>query len=83
MTKLSISTLKIGSLVCFKKKDEHIGIVVEVFGDLDPSDPWVKILFTHPKQGNQWCKMSVLREVTNKKGDPEGSPLIPTQVSGS
>ena len=60
-----------------------IGVVIEVFGDLDPKNPWVRVMFTHPKQGYQWCKMTTLQIVDKKEGDQLIDPLLADAVSGS
>ena len=44
-----------------------IGIVLEIFGDLDPGNPWVRVRFTHPKESDQWCKEDTL--VVIQKGE--------------
>ena len=44
-----------GDLVT-NKKHSRIGIGVEVFGDLDPSNPWVRVRWTAPFSGAEWCK---------------------------
>tara|TARA_Y100000310_G_C20386977_1_gene670905 strand:- start:32 stop:184 length:153 start_codon:yes stop_codon:yes gene_type:complete len=48
-----------------------MGIVVEIFGDLDEANPWIRVLFTHPVETYQWVKLSGLALVTeeNKKED--------------
>tara|TARA_R110000751_G_scaffold178990_1_gene285116 strand:+ start:925 stop:1095 length:171 start_codon:yes stop_codon:yes gene_type:complete len=53
-----------------------------VFGDLDPKNPWVRVMFTHPKQGYQWCKMTTLQIVDKKEGD-QIDPLLSDAASGS
>ena len=47
--------MKPGDLVT-DKKHSRIGIVTEVFGDLDPSNPWVRVRWTAPFSGSEWCK---------------------------
>jgi rRNA processing protein Gar1 len=60
-----------------------IGVVVEVFGDLDPGNPWVRVMFTHPKQGYQWCKMTTLQRIDKKEGDQIFDPPLADAISGS
>jgi hypothetical protein len=48
-------------------KGQAMGIVVEVFSDLGPTDPWVRVLFTHPSETYQWVKKSGLRIVTSEE----------------
>jgi len=59
-----------------------MGIVVEIFDDLNVDNPWVRVLFTHPKKNYQWCKMSGLSIVTKGKegADP---PFRGANESGS
>ena len=47
--------MKAGDLVT-DKKHNRIGIVTEVFGDLEPSNPWVRVRWTAPFNGSEWCK---------------------------
>jgi hypothetical protein len=47
--------MKPGDLVK-SKKFNSMGVIVEIFSDLDPKNPWVRVLFTHPKETYQWCK---------------------------
>ena len=47
--------MKAGDLVT-DKKHIRIGIVVEIFGDLDASNPWVRVRWTSPFSGSEWCK---------------------------
>jgi hypothetical protein len=52
------------------RKGSRMGIVVEIFGDLNPKDPWVRVCWTHPKDTYEWCKLAGLEIVNNKdKGD--------------
>jgi len=52
------------------RKGSRMGIVVEVFPDLNPNDPWVRICWTHPKDTYEWCKLGGLDVVEPKdKGD--------------
>ena len=52
--------MKAGTLVK-SKKYAAIGIVVEVFADLDPDNPWVRVLFTSEPQRHQWCRVADLK----------------------
>jgi rRNA processing protein Gar1 len=47
--------MKPGDLVTDKRR-MRIGIVIEIFGDLDPSNPWVRVRWTAPFSGSEWCK---------------------------
>ena len=51
----------------------QIGIVIEIFDDLNKDNPWIRVLFTHPTQTYQWCKMDGL--FPTKKGENLSSPL--------
>jgi len=55
-----------GDLVKLIKVDS-IGVILEVFGDLDPKNPWVRVLFTHPAETYQWCRISGLELVKKKE----------------
>jgi hypothetical protein len=57
------------------KRGSRMGIVVEVFMDLNPKDPWIRVCWTHPKDTYEWCKMSGLEFVDAKnKGGLEAPP---------
>ena len=58
--------MKAGDLV--KTKNNSIGIVIEVFGELDKENPWIRVMFTHPVETYQWIKLSALTLI-KKKGD--------------
>ena len=62
--------MKPGDLVKISKYGS-IGIVTEIFDDLNPKEPWVRVLFTHPAQTYQWCKLSGLALIKNN--EPSGS----------
>ena len=47
--------MKPGDLVTDKKR-MRIGIVVEIFGDLDPNNHWIRVRWTAPFSGSEWCK---------------------------
>ncbi len=59
--------MKPGDLVRILKHG-GIGIITEIFDDLNPNEPWVRVLFTHPAQTYQWCKASGL-ELLKKDHD--------------
>jgi hypothetical protein len=60
----------------------RMGIVVEIFDDLNKDNPWVRVLFTYPAQTYQWCKMSGL--LPPIKGENVSSPLSGAlKISGS
>ena len=54
-------------------KHGAIGVVMEIFGDLNPQDPWVRVIFTTPAQTYQWCKQSGLELI--KEGGHKDPPL--------
>ena len=65
--------MKVGDLVRWSKTDQ-IGIALDIFGDLDPEDPWVRVVFQrNDSQAIQWSKMSCLSLVT--KEGAETDPL--------
>jgi|TARA_R100000458_G_C8181199_1_gene178195 rRNA processing protein Gar1 len=60
--------IAIGDLVRLKKSNK-IGVVIEIFGDLDPSNPWVRVAFK--ANTHQWCKSSGLEIIKEGAGvDP-------------
>jgi len=71
--------VKIGDLVRIHKHGA-IGVVTEIFDDLNPKEPWIRVLFTHPQQTYQWCKQSGLELI--KEGDPK-DPLLDGALTGS
>ena len=73
--------MKPGDLVRYKQR-QAIGIVTEVFSDLNPIEPWIRVLFTHPTQTYQWCKRSGLELVKSEEGLVE-APLHDADNSGS
>jgi len=44
-----------------------IGVITEIFSDLDPKNPWVRVLFTSPSETYQWCRVSGLILLKGKK----------------
>ena len=74
--------MKVGDLVRWSKTDQ-IGIVLDIFGDLDPDDPWVRVMFQKgDKQTFQWCKLSSLELIKKQKG-PFPTPSYSVSISGS
>jgi hypothetical protein len=63
--------VKLGDLIQ-ARKGKRIGIVIEIFADLDPRNPWIRIRWTHPVDTYEWCKESGLElAITEEnKGDP-------------
>jgi len=59
--------MKPGVLVTDKKRS-RIGIVTEIFGDLDPSNPWVRVRWTAPYLGSEWCKGADLKYAKETSG---------------
>ncbi|MAF43125.1 MAG: hypothetical protein CMI54_03000 [Parcubacteria group bacterium] len=49
-------------------KGGRLGIIIEIFGDLDPGDPWVRVQWTAPYNSFEWCKQSGILLASNKKG---------------
>jgi hypothetical protein len=69
--------VKLGDLVRPVKSKDRIGIVVEIFDDLGEEDPWIRVLFTHPRETYQWVKkngLAIVNEEKNKKENPPDSP---------
>jgi len=59
--------VKPGDLVTDKKR-RRMGIVIEVFGDLDPSNPWIRVRWTTPFEGSEWCKGAGLEYAADASG---------------
>ena len=58
--------MKPGDLVRVIKNDA-IGIVMEIFADIDVNDPWVRVLFSHPHQASHWCRKNGLEIIKKEK----------------
>jgi len=58
--------VKVGDLV-ESIKHGVMGIVVEIFDDLNPESPWVRVLFTTPVETFRWCKKDSLVRATKKE----------------
>jgi hypothetical protein len=69
--------VRLGDLVKSKKNENSIGIVMEIFDDLDEDNPWVRVLFTNPTETYRWCKRGDLTIISedNKKEEDQGPPL--------
>ena len=59
--------MKRGDLVKAIKFKNSIGVVMELFADLDEKDPWIRVMFTHPAETYQWVKRSGLILVKKKE----------------
>lgn len=59
MTRHTIKLMKVGDLVRWNKTSQ-IGIVLDMFGDLDPDNPWVQVMFQGGSNSTQWCKKDSL-----------------------
>jgi len=71
--------MKVGDLV-ESIKYKSIGVVVEVFDDLDHENPWIRVLFTTPLKTFQWIKKDGLKILKKKKGgdDPPSQDVAMT-----
>jgi hypothetical protein len=64
--------MEVGDLVRWFKTNQ-IGIILDIFGDLNPDDPWVRVMFQKENQQTfRWCKISSL--VPIKKEGAETDP---------
>jgi len=63
--------MKRGDLVKPIKSKNSIGVVVEMFEDLDEKDPWIRVMFTHPIETFQWVKRSGLVLFKKKKEEDQ------------
>jgi hypothetical protein len=61
--------VKTGDLV-EPKKGGRIGIIVEIFDDLDAENPWIRVHWTHPFSSYEWCKLQNLKHCS--KPNPSG-----------
>lgn len=61
--------MKQGDLVKAIKHNNSIGIVMEVFSDLNSENPWVRVLFTHPSKTYRWVKEDGLKLIKERDGD--------------
>jgi rRNA processing protein Gar1 len=52
--------MKIGDLVQSNNREEKVGVIVDIFGDLNPDDPWVRVRWTSPGPAFEWCKINGL-----------------------
>jgi mannose/cellobiose epimerase-like protein (N-acyl-D-glucosamine 2-epimerase family) len=52
--------MQIGDLVQSKRFENKIGFIVEIFGDLDEKDPWLRVRWTAPLHAFEWCKQNGL-----------------------
>lgn len=67
------SHMKLGSLVR-GNKGKRIGIVVDIFDDLDEDNPWIRVRWTYPSDTYEWCKKSGLIEAEEEiQEDKRGS----------
>ena len=44
-----------------------IGVIIEVFKDLDAKNPWIRVMFTYPTETYQWCRANGLEVVSEGK----------------
>tara|TARA_R100000234_G_C4973617_1_gene167461 strand:- start:791 stop:1021 length:231 start_codon:yes stop_codon:yes gene_type:complete len=61
---------------------KQIGIVVDIFRDLDKNNPWIRVLFTHPNETYQWCRAGGLIKVEERK-EGTNPPFPGAHQSGS
>ena len=73
--------MKPGDLVTFIN-GKGIGIIIDIFGDLDPDNPWVRVRWTVAGDAYQWCKYQNLK-VIKKKEDLTDPPFKDVIKSGS
>jgi len=66
-------------------KGDRIGIVVEIFSDLDADNPWIRVRWTHPYTAFEWCKPQGLKlaHSSMKQGGLESPPCDDAEKSGS
>jgi len=65
--------MKVGDLVIWGHT-KQIGVVLDIFADLDPENPWYRVAFNHSDSTTfQWCKKGALSLI--KKEGAETDPL--------
>ena len=65
--------MKVGDLVRWSKTSQ-IGIIIDIFGDLDPVDPWIRVVFQKGDQQTfQWCKQTSLSVIKKRGSKPTPS----------
>ena len=69
--------MKKGDLVRWAKTSQ-IGVVIDMFGDLDPENPWVQVVFHGKNQHTQWCKKDSL--VVIKKEGAVSDPSLGADI---
>jgi hypothetical protein len=61
--------MKVGDLVRSGRFPEKVGVILEIFGDLDVNDPWIRVRWTVPAHSYEWCKqggLTILSEHQNR-----------------
>ncbi len=56
------------------KRGGRLGIIVEIFGDLNPKDAWVRVRWTTPYNSYEWCKQSGLILINNQDIESKEDP---------
>ena len=56
------------------KRGVRLGIIVEIFGDLNPKDAWVRVRWTTSDNSFEWCKQSGLIPINNQDIESKEDP---------
>jgi len=59
--------VKPGDLVKSNRFVNKVGVVVDIFGDLNPEDPWVRVRWTIPVHSFEWCKQQGLSIISKNE----------------
>jgi len=59
--------MKRGDLVS-SARFKSIGVIIEIFDDLDRENPWIRVMFTYPTETYQWCRANGLHVVSRDEG---------------
>ena len=54
-----------------KRFETKMGFVVEIFGDLDANDPWIRVRWTGPAHSYEWCTQGGLTLLSEHQKESE------------
>ena len=63
--------MKIGDLVRASRFPNNVGVILEIFGDLDANDPWIRVRWTGPAHSYEWCKQGGLTLLSEHQKESE------------
>jgi len=66
--------MKVGDLVIWGYTGQ-IGVILDIFGDLDPVSPWYRVAFSQQDTTTfQWCKEGALTMIKKGGAADDSSP---------